>query len=428
MDLRADRRTLLLIFAFVAIVFILLLVAIFSPRPRSQSAPSTSLLPAVSSPAITKSVAPKALTTYLAEIGADGKPTLTSLPSHGGEKMTHGTFASDVKQLQLLDSKSLFYIANTDIAELGDRIIRRRLSDGAEVVFYEPPEKFYVNSFVISPDRTRMVVWLISPTLDGFKGGLSRLVSFPLPALVTSPVAKDTFTTILSESITSATHYPLFWSKVTKRLYLGTFSPGGAMNQGIFSLEVPISQASLQPELPAGTYGGEVILSPSGRLLAFTRETPSQTSNLPPLGTFLPSTIRNTNAIVVRDLESGLEKIVTESLSGDIFTHPVWTVDESSLIILKSQVIEGKVVPTEFEKYQLTTGNKVALGSNAQGEVIADIGDGVWLLGIRVSPIGAFGSTDGRQTAVYGSFYLLYPDNTYVKVYTDSPAQVVGIF
>lgn len=396
----------------------------YSPLPAGSA--SVTKMPAFPPRLPTSSQSAK--TTYIAQLEDDGSASFFRFPATGGEKKLLGKFPPNSKQLQLLDSNNVLYIANTDVAELGDRIIKRSLADNQDSVLYTPPEKFFVNSFLVSADGTQIVIWLVSPTIDGFKGGTSRIISTRLPVVQGGSIPTANVKILIEEKITGPTHYPIFWSGVTKRLYLGTFVPGGAMSLGVVSIDPSGGALATEPGMESGSYGGSIVLSPDNERVVLTRQTNTQTSNLPSLGSgFIPASERNTNAVVVVNLGTHKQQILQESTGGSIYIHPVWSEDGNSILVSELQVRDGRTQPVGFWRLAVVGSAKTPVGTGSEGEVIAEVGNGVLLLGIRVSPVGSLAGMQGTQTPVYGSYYLVYPDNKYVKVYLEKPSQVVGI-
>lgn len=348
--------------------------------------------------------------------------SIWKIPALGGKKELLATLPKESKQIYLFDTSTLLYITNPDIAGLGDSIRLRTIPAGSEQTIYTPPEKFFIDSYVISPDKKNLVIWLVAPTVDGYKGGTSRIV---LTTLSTPGVEK----LVLEGQISGPTHYPLFWSKGTNRLYFGTFSPGGAMNQGIVSLD-PNGDETIVAEagLENGAYGGVLSLSPSGRWVAVVRQTAKQTSNLPELmNGFIPTSQRNTNAIVLHDVVAHTRRVVEENTKGKIFSNLLWGKTDDTLYALESEIVNGTISPKAFKKYTFSTNASQTVGANAEGELITVLADGSLLLGMRVEPVGLLGGIESPVSAVFGSYYLLRPDNSYQKVYTDMSSQFLGI-
>lgn len=423
------RRVLIIAVAFVLVLTIPVLFALASRSrlPNKGNLISVSPLP---TPATTETtpaaiVSREKTTIYIAEMGRDQSVTLVSAPLTGGDKRVVTKFPTRVKEIKIFGSASLLYIGNPDIAELGDGIWQRSLTDGKEEKVYTPPEKFFIDSYIVSPDRKTLVIWLISPTVDGFKGGVSRVVLFPLAM---DEQAKASESLLLEEKISGLTHYPIFISGATKRLYFGSFSPGGSMTGGVFSL--PLSGGTFRAEtgLGDGYYSSIPVLSPSGRFIAFTRQTGTATSNLPGLGNgFIPASERNGNTLSLYDLTTGEEEVVEENTVGGVLTNILWGKREEAIYWQELKEISGKLMPVAFWKKSIASGIKAQVGSGNQGEFVTDIGGGVLLLGIRSLAVGVLGSLDGVTSPVYSSYYLLYPDNKYQKVYTEVNSQVIGI-
>ena len=428
-DYRKLFPTWQVIASFIVFVFYIILFVLFIGhiRPNKQNQPIKSTNPKSSSQHSKNSVPTvDRYFVYLAEFDDPnaleaGSVTLSRIPKLGGEKQVLTKFSSPVKQIKLLDSSRLVYITNPDIMGLGDAIRLRNLATGSDTAFYTPPKTFMIDSFIVSPDGNTLVVWLVAPTVDGFKNGFSRIIMLPMSTPAQTKVLTE-------EKMVESVRYPLFWSIETNRMYFGLFTPGGSTNNGVVSTDSDGNTAKkIEPGLGKDQYGGSIVLSPSGRYIAFNRQTNRQTSNLADVGVLFPSSVRNTNAVVIHDLKTSEETTLEENTQGAVLSDVVWGDNDQTLYWIENRKNGDQYVPANFISYALTSKRKQTIGKNAQGEIITSLGGGVTLIGMRSELFGNLGGIGTGVSSVYNGYYALSPDNSYKKVYTDNPSQLISI-
>lgn len=423
----------LFLFLGIFCVFLLLFLLLFLPRKTQKDRFNEGIVVDVSPSSITTtpqkstgSIA-QASIYYVKQIpGQESEPPVYELykgSSQGTGSLKLGQITGPLKQLNHLKDETFLYISDLGFLDRGNTIYQYDAKTRTSTPFLSADPGFQIESYLVSPEKSSLVIW--EQSVGSAHEGTSQIVSVSLDK-------KDARRILVSETFSDQIKYPLFWSKATGTILLDSYSAvRNGKSRGVFELS---TKGEIVPLTGFGVdeYSTSPVLSPDGTILAYTSYNPSASIKIPspnvPNG-ILRESVRNPNQLKMYNLITGERETVRDDTNGMLFDSLMWDKNGKSLIYRTMKISGNQSTPLEYRIFTLATKKDERFAKNTNGIFLRQFPGNDFLFATRSQLFDSIGNlTTGNLGQIFDSLYLYSPfSQTYAKILTDDPVQIIGI-
>jgi hypothetical protein len=132
-----------------------------------------------------------------------------------GKEAILARLPKNIKKIHSIDSNSLVYISQTNVRDQGRVLAKYDLASKKETVLFQASDGFFIDDYVISPDKQRIAIWEVANDADSgtLTNGKARVY--------TALLGQTTKNLIYDENVTLTTpiHFPLSITNQGKVFY-----------------------------------------------------------------------------------------------------------------------------------------------------------------------------------------------------------------
>lgn len=347
---------------------------------------------------------------------------LYSVDPDGNNAKLQGKVEEDAKQIVPLSANTYLYIGDLGFLDRGLNIYYFLADSGLRRSVYLATEGFQIESYILSPDKSALAVWEMSK--GQVKSGLTQVVY----QKIDDPNDRKV---LFSEEVSDQVKYPIFWSKITDRIYLDSYSARmTGLYRGVFSVS---TNDGLQPVAGLGLdeYSSSPVISSDGRYLAYTAYNQKAKTKILPRSekdTINREAVINPNEVKILNLETGEISTLVSDVNGTIFDHLCFSYDGKKLIYRSLTNTQSQTMPKQYSIIDTVSKKSLLFSSNTNGVFLKQFKDGMTLSGLRTILPDSLGGINANYMQVLDGIYLFNPVTTqYRKIISDDIVQIIGV-
>ncbi|MCJ7740531.1 hypothetical protein MUP32_04425 [Candidatus Microgenomates bacterium] len=347
---------------------------------------------------------------------------LYSVDPDGNNAKLQGKVEEDAKQIVPLSDNTYLYIGDLGFLDRGLNIYYFLADTGLRRSVYLATDGFQIESYILSPDKSALAVWEMSK--GQVKSGLTQVVY----QKVDDPNDRKV---LFSEEVSDQVKYPIFWSKITDRIYLDSYSARmTGLYRGVFSVS---TNDGLQPITGLGLdeYSSSPVISSDGRYLAYTAYNQKAKTKILPRSekdTINREAVINPNEVKILNLETGEISTLVSDVNGTTFDHLCYSFDGKKLIYRSLTNTQSQTMPKQYSIIDTVSKKSLLFSSNTNGVFLKQFKDGTTLSGLRTILPDSLGGINANYMQVLDGIYLFNPVTTqYRKIISDDIVQIIGV-
>lgn len=323
--------------------------------PGGTTTPETP--PVAGQPVAPKTVATTAAKTVVYGSWGGNSSEISAVNTDGTNDSLIARLAFDIKDVNVISSATLLYVADTNKdSDHGRRIVLYDLDAQSETTLVAAEKDWGIDDVVVSPSKKWIAWWEVQLAPTGkLVGGKSRVYS----ANIGSPGNKHL---VFNEVVGAANivHYPLFFDHADN-LYTDTFKPNagaGAWNLGLFRTT---ADGKNPTQVLAGEkYNSDPVLNPVQNTIAFSGYNAGSASVALFAATDTASVFGSDanlsrNEVDLLDLTNLQQRSLLAGPSR-YYNDLVWSHDGNSLWVRSFQQKNGVLTSAEVAQVQVATG------------------------------------------------------------------------
>lgn len=400
--------------AFLGVLFLFLIGAVYTVNKISKPAPVVSPSP--------KALSPLADATIVYGYWTDNSSIVKALDLSTGKEAELMAVGKNVKHVKVISGKNLIYLKDTDIHDYGKELVIHNVENNEETTVIHADDGFGIDDYKVSPDGNFAAVWMAGTSSEKvqFSGSASRVYS-----VNTENGEKH----LLYDEISSANvpvNYPLAVSD-DGTVYTDKFLPNSGAGWG-YGMSVSDFKGLNKKEIlemKNGTYSTQPVMSRNGKYLAFAGYSGNDGMEEKE-GYRKALTIPDTLEFL--ELPSLNRKKIDTNLNNAIYSEISWN-NVSDDLQFEVYQNKSKNLKTSFYSYSPSSKSLTILNDSPKLDFITVLSQGVYLMAQKFQNMSGIGNLGSGYDLSINKLYVV-KDSEFAQnpiPISESPIQLIEI-